>query len=248
MPRNVQIAIPSYHRPRRIAEATLPLLRDGGVDMTTVTVFLTDETELADYRPAIEAFGINVEVGHGVGTAAAHNHIARHYPVGTSLVQIDDDVTQIVQRQDEKTLVDVRDLPALFDLAFHEACVTLWCVYPAANPFYMADRVRRSGLWYAEGCLFGYEVSGGEHEICHVDHGDDYERSIRFFLALGAITRLDNYSFKSKFWKEPGGLQDVRTPENVMAGLTYITDRWPHLAKLYYNAAGRPNLRLKVIK
>ncbi|APQ42264.1 hypothetical protein PBI_RICH_3 [Mycobacterium phage Rich] len=244
----MQIAIPSYHRPARIAETTLPLLRRGGVDMSTVTVFLTDETELEAYRPTIEQFGINVEVGHAVGMAAAANHIARTYPVGTRLVRIDDDVSSIVRRVDDKTLAEVEDITALFERGFREAAGTLWCVYPAANPFYMGDRVRRSGLWYAEGCLFGYEVTGQGHELVSVDHGEDYERSIKFFEARGAITRLDGYSFKSKFWKEPGGMQETRTPENIMAGLTSITRRYPDLARLYYNAAGRPNLRLKVIR
>jgi len=243
-----EIAIPSYHRPRRIAETTLPMLRKGGIDMSRVTVFLTDEGEVSAYADSLASFGVKWVSGHGVGTAEAHNHIARHYPVGTNLVQVDDDVSRIVRRVDEKNLADVADLTKLFEKAFEIAAGTLWCVYPAANPFYMENRIRRSGLWYAEGCLFGYEVRREEHELCHVDHGDDYERSIRFFLARGAITRFDNYSFISKFWKEPGGLQDVRTPENVMAGLTYITDRWPDLARLYYNAEGRPNLRLKVMK
>lgn len=243
-----QVAIPSYHRPRRIAETTLPLLQRGGVDMSRVTVFLTDGEELEAYRPTIEQFGIAAVVGHDIGMAAAANHIARHYPVGTRLVRIDDDVSTIVRRVDDKTVTEVENIPALFELGFREALGTLWCVYPVANPFYMADRVRRSGLWYAEGCLFGYEVTRGEHELVTVDHGEDYERSLRFFTALGAVTRLDGYSFRSKFWEEPGGMQETRTPENILAGLASIVRRYPNLARLYYNAAGRPNLRLKAIR
>ena len=74
------------------------------------------------------------------------------------------------------------------------------------------------------------------------------ERSIRIFLARGAVTRLDEYSLVSRFWVEPGGRSDTRTEENVIGGLRYIIDRWPDLARLYYNAVGQPNLRLTVMK
>lgn len=243
-----QIAIPSYRRPERIGSATLPLLARSGVDMSRVTVFLADDDEVAAYRTVLADYGVRYVSGHGPGLAAARNAIARRYPVGTRLVQIDDDVTRFVRRVNDKTLADVSSIPEIIETGFAYAGDTLWCVYPSANPFYMADRIRTSGLWYAEGCFFAYVVKGKRHELVHVDHAEDYERSLRFFDARGAITRLDNYSFVSRFWEEPGGLSDIRTPDNVEAGLAYVHNTWPHLTRRYTDAKGRPNLRLKALR
>lgn len=242
-----RIAIPSYHRHERIGQATLPLLAGAKVDMERVTVFLTDEQEQNRYRPVLRKYGVRAEVGHGLGTAAAHNHIANFYPTATPLVQIDDDVTRFARRVDEKTTADVEDLPAIIQEGFAAAGDTLWCIYPVLNPYFMRPRVR-GGLLYALGSFFAYVVQNKPHELCTVDHGDDYERSIRFFEARGAITRLDYYAVQSRYWKEPGGLQDIRTPANIEAGLRYITDKWPHLTRMKYNAAGQPNLRLVMPK
>lgn len=243
-----QIAIPSYRRPERIGTATLPLLARSGVDMNRVTVFLADDDEVAAYRTVLADYGVRYVSGHGVGVGNARNAVARHYPTGTRLVSIDDDVTRIVRRVNDKTLADVDSIPEIIETGFAYAGDALWCLYPSANPYYMADRIRLSGLWYAEGCFFGYVVKGKRHEIVHTDHGEDYERSLRFFEARGAIVRLDNYSFVSRFWEEPGGLQETRTPDNVEAGLAYIHRKWPHLTRRYTDAKGRPNLRLKVIR
>ena len=244
-----RIAIPSYRRPDRIGTATLPLLARSGVDLDRVTVFLADEDEADAYASTLADYpAVHVVAGHGPGLAAARNAIARHYPVGTPLVQIDDDVTRFVRRVDDKTLADVDDLEAVIRLGFDLAGDTLWCVDPSANPFYMGDRARTSGLWYAEGCFFAYVVQGRQHELVVNDHAEDYERSLRFFEARGAVTRLDNYSFVSRFWEEPGGLTEIRTPSNVEASLAHVHGNWPHLTRRYTDAKGRPNLRLKAIR
>jgi hypothetical protein len=216
--------------------------------MSRVTVFLTDADELAAYKPVLTDFGVNIEVGHGVGLDKARNKIVRWYPPGTDLIQMDDDLLRIVHRADAKTLVDVIDLPRLFNAAFDAAFGTLWGLYPVANAFYMSAKLRQTGLWFVDGSLFGHTLLHTPEEFVSVDHGEDYERSIRFFLARGAITRFEDYSFKARFYSEPGGMQDTRTPANVASGVQYVIDTWPHLARLHVSADGRPNIRFKAVK
>ena len=242
-----RVAIPSYHRPDRIAQATLPLLKGAGVDMERVVVFLADEQEYDAYQPALRKFGVAANVGHGVTLRAARAAIGDAYPVGTPLVQIDDDVTRFVRRVDAKTAVDVTDLPAVFEEGFAAAHGTLWGVYQVPNPFYMGDRVR-AGLWFIDGTFFGYTVRGKAHEVPTLDHGEDYERSLAFFDAMGAVVRLDMYAFKGRIWDEPGGMQDTRTPAGVEEGIAAVEARWPHLVRRHYDKAGRPNLRFKALR
>ena len=137
----------------------------------------------------------------------------------------------------------------MIERGFAVADGKLWCVAPVPNPYFMRPgRVRTGGLWYAEGAVFGYTVAAPddiEHQLVSIDHGEDFERSLKFFLHDGAIARLDDIAVRSRYWVEPGGLQEVRTPENVRAGLEYLVRTYPGLATLKITAAGRPNLRLK---
>ena len=237
-------AIPSYHRDQRIGEATLGLLARSNIDMDRVSVFVNDDAEREKYTPTVRAVGGRLRVIGATGIGAARNCIARAYPVGTPLLVMDDDVTRFIRRVDAKTIVDVPDMAAVIEEGFGYAADTLWCVYPVPNPYFMRGTVRRAGLWFAWGAFYGYRVSNQPHELVSIDHAEDYERSIRFFEARGAVTRLDMYSFFSRIWKEPGGLQDTRTREHIDAGVRSITDRWPHLARRTVNAAGIPNVRL----
>jgi hypothetical protein len=243
-----RVAIPSYHRHERITQTTLPLLQRTGVQMDRVTLFVNDAAEADRYRPAAERYGTDIAVIGGSGIRAAMNCMATYYPTGTPLIRIDDDLTRFVRRTGPKTLVDVPDLPAVFEEGFAAAGETLWGVYPVANPYFMKAKVRRSGLWFIYGSFFGYRVQNQPHELVHVDHGEDYERSIRFFEAHGAVTRLEHYSFMARVWQERGGMQDYRTPDTVDDGLRYVMRQWPHYTRVRYDAAGRPNLLLGVPK
>lgn len=248
-----QIAIPSYHRSDRIGRLTLHVLAQGGVDMRRVDVWVASEEEGTLYRPIVEAYGANVVVhGLGPGIGATRNAIAQGYAPGTRLLELDDDIHALNQAVDSKTLVPVSEIHGWIEKGFELADGKLWCLYPSCNPYYMhPKRIRYGGLWYAEGAWFGFTVAprhDNEHQMVACDHGEDFERSIKYFLHDGGIVRLDMLAVRSRYWVEPGGLQDTRTPENVRAGVDYVCRTYPGLAKAFVTKAGRLNIRLKVIR
>jgi hypothetical protein len=244
-----RIAIPSYHRADRIGNLTLSVLARGGVDMRRVDVWVASEEESAQYRPVVERFGASVVChGLGPGLGRTRNAIADAYPTGTQLLELDDDIRMIVQAVDQKTLVPVDQIHGWIERGFALANGLLWCIYPAANPYYMSPRgYRNGGLWYAEGAWFGYTVAperDREHQRVYTDHAEDFERSIRFFQHDGGICRLDMLAARTAFWTEPGGMQDTRTADNIEAGIDYVLRTYPGMARRMMTAAGRPNLRL----
>lgn len=244
-----QIAIPSYHRHERIGKLTLKVLRKGGVDMSCVDVWVASEEERALYEPIVHPFGANVVVhGLGPGLAKTRNAIADAYPPGTQLLELDDDIRAVVQAVDKKNLIPTVQLDGWIRVGFEKAAGLLWCVYPAANAFYMNPSTYRStGLWYAEGAWFGYTVPEGDrsHTHVHTDHAEDFERSIRFFQHDGAVCRLDMLAVRTAFWTEPGGMQDTRTDDNIEAGIQHVLTAYPGFATRRTTAEGRPNLRLR---
>lgn len=242
------VAIPSSNRVAKLTETTLPLLLDGGVPAHMITVFVPDAGQAAEYVAAVGGLGVQVQYGHGIGMREARNAIARAYATGTRLVQIDDDIKGIFRHAGPKTLDPVVDVDALFSECAAEAGGSLWCVYPVPNPFFMhADRVRR-GLWYAEGCLFGYTVRNDETELVTVDDKEDFERSIRFYLRDGEVVRFDSITFRTRFYKEPGGMQDYRTEDTIRQGAQSLEALYPGLAKARLAKSGRWEVRLRDVR
>lgn len=248
-----RIAIPSYHRAERIGKLTLSVLRDGRVDMSRVDVWVASEEERAAYAPVVAEFGANLIVhGLGPGLAKTRNAIADAYPAGTQLLELDDDIRTVVQAVDKKNLIPTNEIHGWIEKGFELAAGLLWCVYPAANAFYMNPSGYRSrGLWYAEGAWFGYTVApevDRAHQYVMTDHAEDFERSIRFFQHDGAVVRLDMLACRTAFWTEPGGMQDTRTDANIEAGIQHVLDAYPGFATRRTTAEGRPNLRLRSFK
>lgn len=123
----------------------------------------------------------------------------------------------------------------------------LWCVYPVPNAFFMhPSRVRRGGLWYAIGCFFGYTVTGSTaREIVRLDDKEDFERSCRFYLTDGEVVRFDSVTMHTRFYKEPGGMQDYRTEETVREGAARLQRMYPQLVTVYRARSGQWEVRLR---
>lgn len=242
-----QIAIPSVGRADRIGDMTLRVLAAGGIDMSRVDVWVPDPASAEEYAPVVASYGAQLQGGsHGYGMARARNAIARGYPVGTDLLQLDDDLRGVYRAVDRTTVVDVEDLDGLIRFGFEQADGALWCVYPVPNPFFMRpDRVRTSGIWYAVGAWFGYRLSGDPCELVHTDDKEDYERSCAFYDRDGRVVRLDGFTYRTKYYKEAGGMQFARTDETIRAGAEYVAGRYPHLATAYTAKSGNRELRLR---
>lgn len=239
------VAIPTSNRIDRLRDSTLPLLINGGVPPEIITLFVPDAGQAAEYMAAFGHTGVQIQYGHGRGMREARNAIASAYPTGTRLVQIDDDIRGIFRYVDEKTLAPAASVDELFSECSAEAAGSLWCVYPVPNPFFMKlGRIRR-GLWYAEGCLFGYTVRNEEHEYVDLDDKEDFERSIRFFLRDGEVVRFDDITFRTRYYSEPGGMQDYRTPDTIRRGAQTLAELYPDLAEARLAKSGRWEVKLK---
>lgn len=237
MPHAPHVVVPSYRRPGCLVKKTLPLLLSRGVAPANVTVVVADRAEAADYAKAMHdalggtAAAIRLEVAVP-GMAAVRNWIADTFrgPV----VQIDDDVSDVMRWRDPKHLDPVEHLPALFEEGFDlaaQAGAGLWGIYPVPNPYFMRPRVR-TDLTYIEGGFWGAVLTGAPHQRVTLDDKEDYERSLRYYLADGSVVRIEWWTFRANYYTEPGGMQEERTPERVDASARELVRRYPELASV----------------
>ena len=66
------------------------------------------------------------------------------------------------------------------------------------------------------------------------------------YIKNKSLVRFDYITFKSKYYKENGGLQTIRTPEYVYNSIYQIQSMFPQYCKMYIRqSTGNAELRLK---
>lgn len=245
-----QIAIPSYKRPETIQNKTLKLLAKHKIPPERVTIWVASEEEFESYDKALgdHTYGHNISIG--VPTIGAQrNFIEKSYPEGTRLMMFDDDIEEVQRRKDEKTLVPIDDLYEEIIKNGFTQCENVGAktfgIYAASNAYFMKDRVYTK-LCYIIASMFGVIVEHDDNLARVTNHGEDYEYSLRQYIKHGKLCRLDNYTVKSNYYKEEGGLQTIRTKEYVYESISKIAEMFPDLCSMYIRkSTGNAELRLK---
>lgn len=227
----MNVAIPSYRRAETLAAKTLPELRRLGVRNGDVTIFLSDEAELPAYREAVGP-GPALVVG-AAGVGPNRNVIHHYWPEGTEVVSIDDDVRQVLIKRNDKLTQPIEDYEwreALAD-AFSASAGGLWGVHPVPNPYFQRFKISRELRYIAAG-LYGFTTRRDPALDVTLEDKEDFERSIKWYLADGYVTRLNWISLKTAGYHGAGGMQVTRTPERVDASARELAARYPLLAHL----------------
>lgn len=230
-----EVAVPSRGRPARIATCTLAALRDGGVPPERVRVFVAPD-EVETYRAQLDGLGLcRGVVAGGDDLRAQRVAISEFYGDGARVVQIDDDMRAVVRRVNERRLAKVEgDLAIEFEQAFDLAAAAgcrLWGVYPTANAGWMKPRTRQ-GLSFICGGLFGHVVDTGMPHV--LSQKEDFERTLRYWQADGAVLRVEWLSFRSTMYA-PGGMQAPGQPdrrEANEAAVTWLLQQWPAVVRV----------------
>lgn len=224
-----RIAIASHDRAETLATKTLPALQRGGIDLCLVDVWTTID-ELGTYDAALPP-EVWLRPEAKLGRAEARNAIARGYPQGQRLVQVDDDIERIVQLACECRYEDAEHLNEHFEWAFRQADELgfgLWGIdngggrFPKYKRFGATTRMR----WVAGG-LFGYTLAGDECDFVHNDDREDDERTLRCGLRDGGVLMLEYLALKTNTYTEPGGMQNQRTDKLVIRDANYLLENWP---------------------
>ena len=244
-----KIAIPSYKRPETIKKKTLKVLESYNIDPSKITVFVADESEYEAYKFSLKDTPYqNIVVG--VPTIGAQrNFIERWYPEGTRLMMFDDDVEEVQKKISEQKLGRIENLEEEIIFKGFKECEKVGAktfgIYAASNAYFMKDRIYTK-LCYIIASMFGVIVEHSDDLVRVTNHGEDYEYSIRQYIRNGSVVRLDNYTVKSNYYKEDGGLQTIRTKEYVHASISKIAEMYPDLCTMYIReTTGMAELRLK---
>jgi len=248
-----QVAIPSYNRPKFIVNATLAVLAKHGASSKIITVFVANDDEYREYRSELPA-NIEVVVAE-IGLLKCRQwYSSNYYDEGTPLVNLDDDITRIVQKNGAGLTAYEGSFDEIAETGFRLAekyHSRLWAVNPVTNGFYMRDEVT-VGLRFACGLFFGNYAGNvatvGSDRPSQYSSGEDWETTIRSFLMEGPVVRLEWLAGVQKKWSTGGMMTEIADRELDNAKrLAEIVARYPDLASIKIKAGGVPSLRLKNI-
>lgn len=250
----VQFAVPSRGRADTIAGKTLGWLARAGVPMQAITVFVADQAERAAYERTVPRglYG-SLQVGRA-GLRQQRNFIQAWYRGvfghGVKVVSIDDDLTGLVARVSEKVLQPVTNLEEVvktgFEMTERGQC-RLWGIYPVRNAYFMKPDVSYR-LAFISGGFWGCIISEERRAVELAEDlwtKEDIERTIKYYLADGAVCRINYLAMLTDYSTGVGGVQAYRTEERNLLSARVIAERYPQLCSVKFRSDGRAELTLR---
>jgi len=245
------VAIPSYKRAETLRDKTLEVLQHYKIDPKSIDIFVANKEEEEIYKNTLDPKSYNKIIVGVINLGPQRNFISNYYPIGKHIVNIDDDIKGFIEyttttKRHEKPLAN---LDKIIRQGFEECNkhgFRLWGIYPIPNGFFMEKKVD-TDLRYIIGCFYGTINPGTKAIKLELENDkEDYERSIRFYIADGGVIRLRYVAPKTAYYTEKGGIQEFRSEKTVMAGAKWIVKHFPDYATLNLTKkSGHAEVRLK---
>lgn len=246
---NYEIAIPSYQRPETLKNKTLNVLYRHNINPERITIFVANQQQYDLYSEILDKSSYNKIVIGEIGIGAIRRFIQQYYDENCYVMNFDDDLSEILIKEDDK-LVPIKNLEEDlilkgFKLLEDNNC-NLFGIYAVANAFFMKNEVS-IGLYFCVGCCFGMINRKSSKFTVTLDDKDDYQRTLQHYVEDGKVIRLGNITVKTKYYKEPGGMQSNtnRTEGNIYSS-NFLCQTYPDLCSSYIRkSTGYTELRLK---
>lgn len=213
------IAIPTFRRANLIAGLTLKVLREANYPPYLIRLFVASEEEKQLYETSVPRL-LYYEIVVGVqGLKEQRKFISDYFPEDTIILQMDDDIKGIKTNP----LISFTDL-VLKGVHAVENAVGLWGIMPNDDGRKMKEQTTIH-LAHIIGCFF--ICRNHKDFVIGTTEKEDFERSIMYFQAYGAVARYKGAGVATAYEKTPGGLQEEGRRQRQIEGLRYMIDNYP---------------------
>jgi len=247
---NFRVAIPSISRADTITKKTLNYLKQTDIDMSKVDIFLSNPNEEQAYRENLKDYPVNIIVSNTKHVNTQRNFIVDYYKEDELILGIDDDIDLVAMKVDDKNTIQLNSLTEFVDNAFTislDKKIDMWGVNPVINPYFMKNNVTFN-LKYIVACFYGWRNNHDKkaYVSTNPEYGkEDFERSIRYYIADGGVTRFNYVAPKTKYYSEKGGIQNYRTVEYEETAVKWLLETFPMYCKRNTKSKGKyPEVRL----
>lgn len=247
---NFRVAIPSISRAETITKKTLNYLKQTDIDMSKVDIFLSNPNEEQAYRENLKDYPVNIIISNTNHVNTQRNFIVNYYKEDELILGIDDDIDMVAMKVDDKNTTQLNSLTDFVEQAFTislDRKIDMWGVNPVINPYFMKNNVTFN-LKYIVACFYGWRNNHEEkaYVSTNPEYGkEDFERSIRYYIADGGVTRFNYVAPKTKYYSEKGGIQNYRTVEYEEKAVQWLLNTFPMFCKRNTKSKGKyPEVRL----
>ena len=247
---NFRVAIPSISRAETITKKTLNYLKQTDIDMSKVDIFLSNPNEEQAYRENLKSYPVNIIVSNTKHVNTQRNFIVDYYQEDELILGIDDDIDLVAMKVDDKNTIQLNSLIEFVENAFAislDKKIDMWGVNPVINPYFMKNNVTFN-LKYIVACFYGWRNNHDEkaYVSTNPEYGkEDFERSIRYYIADSGVTRFNYVAPKTKYYSEKGGIQNYRTVEYEETAVKWLLETFPMYCKRNTKSKGKyPEVRL----
>ena len=247
---NFRVAIPSISRAETITKKTLNYLKQTDIDMSKVDIFLSNPSEEQAYRENLKDYPVNIIISNTKHVNTQRNFIVDYYKEDELILGIDDDIDLVAMKVDDKNTIQLNSLTEFVENAFTislDKKIDMWGVNPVINPYFMKNNVTFN-LKYIVACFYGWRNNHDKkaYVSTNPEYGkEDFERSIRYYIADGGVTRFNYVAPKTKYYSEKGGIQNYRTVEYEETAVKWLLETFPMYCKRNTKSKGKyPEVRL----
>ena len=233
------VAIPSYKRSDIICKRTLAYLCHIGYPHELITIFVADEKEREVYS-AVPKYLYDTIVVAAPGLTNARNFITDYYPEGTWVLQMDDDVFSIKDKQNCQTTV-LSWIPKAIEKGERDGAELIG-IMPNDDKRVMCDVWTRH-LSHIVGAFFLLKIRKSLRIT--TSHKEDYERCILSFLHCNKVFRYRGLGVHTTYnsGNLGTGLLTIDRPQKMLEEAMGLVERYPAMCK-FITKKGLPDLRL----
>tara|TARA_Y100000361_G_scaffold150414_2_gene166054 strand:+ start:107 stop:760 length:654 start_codon:yes stop_codon:yes gene_type:complete len=213
------------------------MLKCYGIDADDIWVFSSPES-FKEYQ------NVHHQIVYSKNTILdTRNHIIEYFDEGEYIVEIDDDLEQIVDFENENSVLD---LESLFLESFSLSNDGLWG-FASTDNGYFSDKKDKYGCYSIVNSCCGYK--NDKSIRLTLTEKEDFERVCLFYEKGKTILKRTRYGIKSKYWKNKGGIQDRYDFEKRKLVqeecCDKLVERWGHLGYKRVRKNGIADFRFK---
>ncbi len=244
---NYVIAIPSYKRHTTLKKKTMKVLEHYKIPSNIIHIFVADSKEAKIYKDTLEPNSYGKIIIGRPGIKEIRNFMAKYFKQGQRIVYLDDDISRIwrcisknnPENKKDNKLIELESFDKFVKEAFKMSVKTgynNWGVYPTDNPFFMKPTTKNgkhisTDLKFLIGFFTGV-INNHQAEKRTISDKEDYERTIKYYLADGGVLRFNNISCNTRCYKEPGGIQTDRKKENSRINAGILIKNYPEMVTI----------------
>lgn len=263
------IAIPSYKRAIMIYKKTLATLARhlGSQPSILIYVFLANQDELIEYESEwpqnfpLAKSRVEFVIGEK-GLKNQRNYIMDYFPVGTNIVQMDDDLDDVLELvmplqrpkgarpNRANRLKPIADLHHFYISAFDKCRAVganIWGIYPVPNAYFMTP-TQTTDLRFIVGPMFGVINRHDPRLRLTTNEKENVERTLQYFTLDGLVLRYNNITVQTRYFKTMGGMQASQRTSgrraNARRAAEYLHKLYPDLTTIHLDKkSGWPEIK-----